>query len=73
VLLGRPDRGLLAVAAWTVACSIFLVVRIGMAAYSRYTEGPLRPWLADMRSADGEVSWAARPFARQAEARDLAR
>jgi phosphatidylglycerophosphate synthase len=73
VLLGRPDRGLLAVAAWTVACSIFLSVRVGMAGYSRVTEGPLRPWLADMRSADGEVSWAARPFARQAEARDLAR
>jgi hypothetical protein len=71
VLLGRPDRGLLAVAAWTVACTIFLSVRIGMAGYSRVTEGPLRPWLADMRSADGEVSWAARPFARQAEARDL--
>jgi phosphatidylglycerophosphate synthase len=73
VLLGRPDRGLLAVGAWTVACSIFLVVRVAIAGYSRVTEGPLRPWLADMRSADGEVSWAARPFARQAEARDRAR
>lgn len=71
VLLGRPDRGLLAVAAWTVACSIFLSVRLGMAVHSRVTEGPLRPWLADMRSAAGEVSWAARPFARQAVAREL--
>jgi phosphatidylglycerophosphate synthase len=66
VLLGRPDRALLAVAAWTVACSIFLGVRLGMAIYSRVTEGRLRPWLADMRGADGELSWAARPFARQA-------
>jgi phosphatidylglycerophosphate synthase len=72
LMLGRPDRGLLAVAAWTVACSIFLGVRIGMAAHSRATEGPLRPWLADMLTADGEVSRAARPFARQAVARELA-
>jgi hypothetical protein len=73
VLLGRPDRGLLAVAAWTLACSIFLLVRLGIASYSRVTEGPLQPWLADMHNTDGEVSWAARPFARQGEARDLAR
>jgi phosphatidylglycerophosphate synthase len=46
-LLGRPDLGLVAVAFWTVFTSFFLVVRLGMAVYTRITQGPLQTWFTD--------------------------
>jgi hypothetical protein len=71
VIVGRPDWGLIAVAAWTVASTAFLAVRLGMALYARATGRPLRPWLAEIRADDRTVSAVARPFARQAVAPDL--
>jgi phosphatidylglycerophosphate synthase len=46
LLAGRPDLGLVAVAVWTAASSLFLLVRLAMAASSRRRR-PLRPWLED--------------------------
>jgi phosphatidylglycerophosphate synthase len=66
LVLGRPDLGLFAVAAWTVVCSVFLVIRLLTAAYRRVRFGVLRPWLGDLRADQREVS----PFARNAAARN---
>jgi phosphatidylglycerophosphate synthase len=49
-LAGRPDVGLVAVAAWTAISSVFLLVRLVMAAAER-RRGPLRPWLDDPAAA----------------------
>jgi phosphatidylglycerophosphate synthase len=65
LLAGRPDLGLLAVAAWTVISTGFLLVRLGMAIRWRQKVGPLRPWLEEMRGPDGGVPLLARPFAPQ--------
>jgi phosphatidylglycerophosphate synthase len=61
-LAGRPDLGLVAVAAWTAVTSAFLLVRFGMAAHARATTGPLRSWLADAGDRDGRTSLADRLF-----------
>ena len=47
-LVSRPDLGLLAVALWTVASSIFLVIRLLIGFYTRLTSGPLRSWFLDI-------------------------
>lgn len=48
LLASRPDLGLLAVAFWTVASSIFLVIRLLMGFYTHLTSGPLRSWFLDI-------------------------
>lgn len=45
VLVGRPDWGILAVAAWTALCLVVHALRIVQAAFAR-RHGPLRSWLA---------------------------
>jgi phosphatidylglycerophosphate synthase len=70
LVLGRPDVGLFAVAVWTVVSSVFLLIRLLMAAYQRARYGALRPWLEDLRNDPSDVSPFARPFARQAAARN---
>jgi len=70
LLFGRPDLGLFAVAVWTVVCSVFLVTRLFIAGYARVTGETLRPWLADLRADERDVSALARPFARRAAARN---
>ncbi len=50
-LAGRPDLGLLAVAAWTVASIAFHFARIGQAFVVRSRGGPIGSWLADARRA----------------------
>jgi phosphatidylglycerophosphate synthase len=64
-LLGRPDLGLLAVVFWTVLTSIFLVVRLGMAAFVRITQGPLRSWLMDIDKGMNDGSLAVRIFTKR--------
>jgi len=64
-LLGRPDLGLLAVAFWTVLTSILLVVRLGMAAFVRITQGPLRSWLMDIDKGMNDESLAVRIFTKR--------
>jgi phosphatidylglycerophosphate synthase len=48
LLAWRPDLGLLAVAMWTVASSIFLVVRLLMGFCKRLSSGPLRSWFLEI-------------------------
>jgi phosphatidylglycerophosphate synthase len=48
LLAGRPDLGLLAVALWTVASSVFLVVRLLMGFCKRQSSGPLRSWFLEI-------------------------
>ena len=65
VLGGRPDLGLAAVAFWTVGTSFFLLVRLGMAAYTRITCGPLQSWFVNPDEAAGKQSLAVRIFAKR--------
>jgi hypothetical protein len=60
-LLGRPMAGLVAVAAWTVLCSVFLLGRLAVGIRQRMAEGGLRPWLQAPTPADLS-SPLARPF-----------
>ena len=64
-LLGRPDLGLVAVAFWTVWTSFFLLVRLGMADYTRRTRGPLQPWFVDPDESVSRESLAARIFTKR--------
>jgi len=48
LIAGRPDLGLLAVTLWTVASSLFLLVRLAMGCRARLTRGPLRSWFLDV-------------------------
>ena len=66
VLLGRPDLGLAAVAAWTAVSSLVLLVRLAMAARERYALGPLRSWLVDVAQDPPARSLATRIFATSA-------
>ena len=66
VLLGRPDLGLAAVAAWTAVSSLVLLVRLAMAARERYASGPLRSWLVDVAQDPPARSLATRIFATSA-------
>ena len=62
LLPGRPDLGLEAVALWTLASSLFLILRLAMAIYSRATSGPLKSWLAEIDPDRTEQTLAARWF-----------
>jgi phosphatidylglycerophosphate synthase len=48
LLARRPDLGLLAVALWTGASSIFLAVRLLMGFCKRLNSGPLRSWFLEI-------------------------
>lgn len=50
LLVGRPDVGLIAVAAWTAISTVFLTVRLAAAGLER-RRAPLRSWLDDPASA----------------------
>ncbi len=62
LLPGRPDLGLEAVALWTLASSLFLLMRLAMGAYSRVTSGPLRSWLTEIDPTCRDQTLAARWF-----------
>lgn len=66
-LLGRPDLGLLAVAAWTALSSLVLLGRLAMAARARHATGPLRSWLVDAPQDAPARSLATRIFATSAD------
>ena len=63
-LFGRPDLGLLAVAFWTVVTSLFMLVRLGMAIKTRFTSGPLTPWLSKVNPEEKPKPLAVRLFTR---------
>lgn len=45
VIGGRPDWGLLAVAAWTLLCLVLHVVQLAQAYIARRRHGPLQSWM----------------------------
>ena len=59
---GRPDLGLLAVALWTIATTLFLLVRLAQAGYVNARRGPLRSWLKDVNQPPYKGSLAVRLF-----------
>lgn len=62
-LMGRPDLGLVAVTSWTVASTIFLLIRLATAGYERVRQGrPLGSWLAEADTPRYMHSRAARIF-----------
>ena len=63
-LIGRPDLGLLAVVFWTVASTIFLLLRLMLAGYVRFSQGPLKSWLSDADQPMYDKSLAVRLFTR---------
>lgn len=62
---GRPDLALLAVTAWTVLSSVFVVIRVGMALRERAVSGPVRSWLEDAGEPQSGRSLAERLFTHQ--------
>lgn len=65
ILFGRPDLGLVAVAFWTVVTSLFMLIRLGMAIKTRFTSGPLTPWLSRVDPEKKPRSLAVRLFTRR--------
>jgi phosphatidylglycerophosphate synthase len=65
-LAGRPDSGLLGVAIWTVATSIFLLIRLLMALNTKRIEGQVRSWLLDIDPARPSQPLAVRLFTHRA-------
>ncbi len=62
LLPGRPDLGLEAVALWTLASTLFLLLRLAMGIFSRVTSGPLQSWLTEIDLTRSEQTLAARWF-----------
>ena len=62
---GHADLGLLAVAFWTGLTSLFLLIRLIMAGYTRLTSGPLHTWLLDIDQGPYERSLAVKLFTRR--------
>ena len=62
LLPGRPDLGLEAVALWTLASSLFLLLRLAMGIFARLTSGPLHSWLIEIDLTRSKQSLAARWF-----------
>ena len=61
-LTGHCDLGLLAVAFWTGLTSLFLIIRLCMAGYTRIASGPLRTWMLDIDQKTYDKSLAAKLF-----------
>lgn len=68
LLAGRPDLGLLAVAAWTVLSSIVLLLRLLGGVLARAAGRPAVSWLTEIGHAVNERSLAVRLFTRYAPA-----
>ena len=61
-LTGYPDWGLVAVAIWTAATSIFLVGRLLMALRMQQAAGPVRSWFLDIDQTRSKQPLAVRLF-----------
>lgn len=72
-LAGRPDLGLEAVALWTLVSTLFLLLRLAMAAGTRLSTGPLTSWLEEAGRDPSDRSLAVRWFARGAARSAVAR
>ena len=62
-LAGRPDLGLAAVLAWTLASSALLLLRLGLAWRRRQGGGDLRSWLGEIGDRPQQDTRALRWFA----------
>ena len=62
LLLGRPDLGLLAVAAWTVASTVLLLVRLLYAALAKLSGKTIRSWLSEIGETIDERALSVRVF-----------
>ena len=65
-LAGFPDWGLFAVTVWTVATSIFLLVRVLMAFKTRLAHDPIRSWFLDIDIESQQQPLAVKLFTRLA-------
>jgi phosphatidylglycerophosphate synthase len=61
-LMGHPDLGLLAVAFWTGLTSLFLLVRLAMGGFIRFTSGPLHSWLMEVQEGKYDGTLAKKLF-----------
>jgi len=50
------------VAFWTGLTSLFLIIRLGLAGFTRIASGPLRTWLLDIDQGVYDKSLAAKLF-----------
>jgi phosphatidylglycerophosphate synthase len=66
--LGRPDLGLLAVAAWTVASTLLLVARLLYAAAAKLSGRAMRSWLSEIGDTIDEQALSVRVFSHTAPA-----
>ncbi len=66
-LVGLPAWGLSAVAVWTVATSIFLLIRLLMAIKTRLAGGSIRTWFLDIDPSSRHQPLAVRLFTRLGE------
>lgn len=62
LIAGRPDLGLLAVTLWTVASSLFLLVRLLLGLRERMAGRPLRSWFLEVDPEAKKPTLAARCF-----------
>ena len=62
LLMGRPDLGLLAVALWTIATTLFLMLRLAQAGSVHFNCGPLGSWLKEVDQPPYKGSLAVRLF-----------
>jgi phosphatidylglycerophosphate synthase len=66
VVLGRPDLGLLAVAAWTVASTLLLFARLMYAALAKLRRRTIRSWLSEIGETIDEHALSVRVFSHAA-------
>jgi phosphatidylglycerophosphate synthase len=60
--IGRPDLGLLAVAAWTLLSTAILLVRLLLSVRARRKRGTIRSWLTEIGQTVDEHALAVRVF-----------
>jgi phosphatidylglycerophosphate synthase len=67
VLVGHPDWGLFTVTAWTVLTSVFLLIRLLLAANARLADGAVRSWLMDIDQNNSQQPLAVKLFTHRAD------
>jgi phosphatidylglycerophosphate synthase len=60
-LAGQPAVGLVAVAAWTVGCTVILAIRLAQAVWSQAQHGKLHSWLEEISTLEHLPAYA-KPF-----------
>jgi len=68
LVAGRPELGLMAVAAWTSLSTALLLVRLLLAARAKRGPNPVTSWLSEIGQTVDERSLAVRVFSHAAPA-----